>query len=91
MEPLPWYEKSDRRGLIVILGLILTVFITAYIANTENVNITELIAIFIIIAMIIVLAVSLYRWMKGQSIYWWTGHPDTSWEGARNGEERGEM
>jgi len=90
MEPLPWYEKSTCRGLVIQLGLSLLVFISAYIANTDGVELKDIlretmetIIILFIIVMIIVLAVSLYRWMRGQSIYWWTGHPDTSWEGAR--------
>jgi len=74
MEPLPWYEKSTCRGLIIQLGLSLLVFISAYIANTDGVELKDIlretmetIIILFIIVMIIVLAVSLYRWMKGQS------------------------
>lgn len=71
------------------LGLISLVFLAAYIKNVDGVGTTETILIVVIAAMMFVLAISLFRWIKGQSIYWWTGHPDTSWsDGSRKGEER---
>jgi hypothetical protein len=89
MQRLPWYDKNKRSGLLVTLGLISLVLLAAYIRYADGVGSTETIVVLVIVVMLAILAVQFIRWIKGQSIYWWTGHPDTSWEGNRDGEKRG--
>jgi len=70
------YRPFTLSSLLLLMGLVIGIVTYSAKLNFEDTTIV------FIIVMMIVLAVSLYRWMKGQSIYWWTGHPDTSWEGA---------